>query len=567
MILLIDNYDSFSYNVYQLTASVDPDIKVIRNDEMTVEEISALAPSHIILSPGPGRPADAGICEEVIRTFEGKIPILGICLGHQAICEVFGASVTYAKALMHGKQSTAVLDTESTLFQGMDREMTVARYHSLAADPDTLPDELVVTAMTSDGEIMAVEHRKYPIYGVQFHPESVLTPEGRRIMENFLRKEGKCGRRLTGVVRTQAGNKPDNILTFKQLKTGKSEINIERSSKMIEEAIIKLSKKEDIGYEMAKAVMNEIMSGEDSDIQKSAYLTALSMKGETIDEITGSAEEMRNHALTVDHDMEVLEIVGTGGDESNSFNISTTAALIIAAAGVPVAKHGNRAASSKSGAADCLEALGVNIDLEPEKAAKLLKETGICFLFAQKYHTAMKYVGSIRRELGIRTVFNILGPLTNPARATMQVMGVYDESLLEPMAHVLSNLGVRKGMVVYGQEKLDEISICGPTKVVAFHNGAYKKYSITPEEAGLRRGMKGDLLGGTPQENADITKAILTGDEKGAKRDAAVLNAAAALFVAGKAAGMKTAVKLAEETIDSGRALRKLEEFVEISNR
>lgn len=567
MILLIDNYDSFSYNVYQLTASVDPDIKVIRNDEMTVEEISALAPSHIILSPGPGRPADAGICEEVIRTFEGKIPILGICLGHQAICEVFGASVTYAKALMHGKQSTAVLDTESTLFQGMDREMTVARYHSLAADPDTLPDELVVTAMTSDGEIMAVEHRKYPIYGVQFHPESVLTPEGRRIMENFLRKEGKCGRRLTGVVRTQAGNKPDNILTFKQLKTGKSKINIERSSKMIEEAIIKLSKKEDIGYEMAKAVMNEIMSGEDSDIQKSAYLTALSMKGETIDEITGSAEEMRNHALTVDHDMEVLEIVGTGGDESNSFNISTTAALIIAAAGVPVAKHGNRAASSKSGAADCLEALGVNIDLEPEKAAKLLKETGICFLFAQKYHTAMKYVGSIRRELGIRTVFNILGPLTNPARATMQVMGVYDESLLEPMAHVLSNLGVRKGMVVYGQEKLDEISICGPTKVVAFHNGAYKKYSITPEEAGLRRGMKGDLLGGTPQENADITKAILTGEERGAKRDAAVLNAAAALFVAGKAAGMKTAVKLAEETIDSGRALRKLEEFVEISNR
>lgn len=548
MILLIDNYDSFSYNVYQLTASVDPDVKVIRNDELTVEEIDALAPSHIILSPGPGRPAEAGVCEKVIWAFKGKIPILGICLGHQAICEVFGATVTYAKELMHGKQSAAVLDTESTLFQGMDREMTVARYHSLAADPDTMPKELIVTAMTRDGEIMAVEHQEYPVYGVQFHPESVLTPEGRKIMENFLRQDGKGGRKELS-------------------ESFKSKINEKRSKKMIGEAIIKLSKKEDIGYEMAKAVMNEIMSGEATDVQKSAYLTALSMKGETIDEITGSAEEMRNHALPVDHGMDVLEIVGTGGDGSNSFNISTTASLIIAAAGVPVAKHGNRAASSRSGAADCLEALGVNISVEPEKAVELLKEAGICFLFAQKYHTAMKYVGPIRKELGIRTVFNILGPLTNPARATMQVMGVFDESLLEPMAHVLSNLGVRKGMVVYGQEKLDEISICGPTKIYAFNNGQYKSYTITPEEVGLRRGQKGDLLGGTPQENADITRAILAGEEKGAKRDTAVINAAAALFVAGKTTSMKEAVKLAEETIDSGKALRKLEEFVEVSNR
>ncbi len=551
MILLIDNYDSFSYNVYQLTAAVEPEVRVIRNDEMTVEGIGALAPSHIILSPGPGRPAEAGICEEVIRTFKGKIPILGICLGHQAICEVFGATVTYARELMHGKQSTAVLDTESVLFRGMGREMVVARYHSLAADPDTMPEELVVTALTSDGEVMAVEHREYPVYGVQFHPESVLTPEGRRIIENFL---GSAGAEKTGSGQPNK-DRSDN---------GKA--NRKENREMIGEAIIKLSRKEDISYEMAKAVMNEIMSGEATDIQKSAYLTELSMKGETIEEITGSAEEMRNHALSVEHDMDVLEIVGTGGDGSNSFNISTTAALIVSAAGVPVAKHGNRAASSRSGAADCLEALGVNIDLEPEKAARLLKETGICFLFAQKYHTAMKYVGPIRKELGIRTVFNILGPLTNPARATMQVMGVYDEKLLEPMARVLANLGVRKGMVVYGEEKLDEISICGPTKVIAFHNGEYRKYTITPEEAGLRRGKKGDLLGGTPRENAEITRAILAGEERGAKRDAAVINAAAALFVAGKANGMKAAVKLAEETIDSGKALRKLEEFVKASN-
>ena len=599
MILLIDNYDSFSYNVYQLTASVEPEVRVIRNDEMTVEEIGALAPSHIILSPGPGRPAEAGICKEVIRTFKGKIPILGICLGHQAICEVFGATVTYARELMHGKQSTAAMDTESVLFRGMGREMVVARYHSLAADPDTMPEELVVTAATPDGEVMAVEHREYPVYGVQFHPESVLTPEGRRIIENFLgstgakktgsgqSKENKSENREANRSENREANRSENREANRSENREANgsenreangsenreanrndirEVNRKENREMIGEAIIKLSRKEDISYEMAKAVMNEIMSGEATDIQKSAYLTELSMKGETIEEITGSAEEMRNHALPVEHNMDVLEIVGTGGDGSNSFNISTTAALIVSAAGVPVAKHGNRAASSRSGAADCLEALGVNIDLEPEKAARLLKETGICFLFAQKYHTAMKYVGPIRKELGIRTVFNILGPLTNPARATMQVMGVYDEKLLEPMARVLTNLGVRKGMVVYGEEKLDEISICGPTKVIAFHNGEYRKYTITPEEAGLRRGKKGDLLGGTPRENAEITRAILAGEERGAKRDAAVINAAAALFVAGKANGMKAAVKLAEETIDSGKALRKLEEFVKASN-
>lgn len=551
MILLIDNYDSFSYNVYQLIASVEPDVRVIRNDELTVEEIEALAPSHIILSPGPGRPADAGICEQVIKILGGKIPILGICLGHQAICEVFGATVTYARELMHGKQSVALLDTNSTLFRGMEQEMTVARYHSLAADPDTMPDTLMVTALTADGEVMAVEHREYPIYGVQFHPESVLTPKGRGIMENFLQHAGRPGElKSKGLDKAKAIQKNSRV-----------------DKKMIGEAIVKLTQKEDIGYETAKAVMDEIMSGNATDVQKSAYLTALSMKGETIEEITGSAEMMRDHALPVNHGMDVLEIVGTGGDGSNSFNISTTAALIISAAGVPVAKHGNRAASSKSGAADCLEALGVNISAEPEKAAELLKTIGICFLFAQKYHTAMKYVGPIRKELGIRTVFNILGPLTNPAKATMQVMGVYDENLLEPMAHVLSNLGVKKGMVVYGQEKLDEISICGPTSVCAFHNGQFKRYTITPEEVGLKRGKPGDLLGGTPQENAEITRAILTGAERGAKRDAAVINAAAALFVAGKATSLKEAVKLAEETIDSGKALAQLEKFIEFSNK
>lgn len=334
---------------------------------------------------------------------------------------------------------------------------------------------------------------------------------------------------------------------------------------MIKEAIIKLTNKENLSYEEAKAVMNEIMSGEASDVQKSAYLTALTMKGETIDEITGSAEEMRNHAVQLSHEGDVLEIVGTGGDKSDSFNISTTSSLVIASAGVPVAKHGNRAASSKSGAADVLESLGVNITISPQKSAELLQNIGICFLFAQSYHTAMKYVGPIRKELGIRTIFNILGPLANPASANLQVMGVYDENLVEPLAKVLSNLGVKRALVVYGQDRLDEISASAETSVCEVKDGTFKSYTISPEQFGLTRCKKEELTGGTPDENAAITKAVLAG-EQGARRTAVVLNAGAGLYVAGKADSIEAGVRLAEELIDSGKAEKKLEEFVKYSN-
>ncbi|MDO4522820.1 MAG: anthranilate phosphoribosyltransferase [Eubacteriales bacterium] len=335
---------------------------------------------------------------------------------------------------------------------------------------------------------------------------------------------------------------------------------------MIKEAIIALSKKQDLSYAEAEAVMNEIMSGEATPVQMSAYLTALSLKGETIDEITASAAGMRAHCIKLLHDLDVMEIVGTGGDGSNSFNISTTSSLVIAAGGVPVAKHGNRAASSKSGAADVLEALGVNITISPEQSAQLLKEIGICFLFAQNYHIAMKYVAPIRRELGIRTVFNILGPLSNPAGANMEVMGVFDESLVEPLAKVMVNLGVKRGMVVFGKEKLDEISACGPTSVCEFDENGYTSYELTPEQFGYTCGHKEELTGGTPQENAEITKAILRGEERGAKRNAVCMNAGAALYIGGKAANMAEGVKLAEKLIDSGAAMKKLEEFIAASN-
>ena len=336
---------------------------------------------------------------------------------------------------------------------------------------------------------------------------------------------------------------------------------------MIKEAIIKLSKKQDLAYAEAEAVMDEIMSGQATPVQMSAYLTALALKGETIDEITASAAGMRAHCIKLLHNLDVLEIVGTGGDGSNSFNISTTSSLVIAAGGVPVAKHGNRAASSKSGAADVLETLGVKITLTPERSAEILKKINICFLFAQNYHIAMKYVAPIRKELGIRTVFNILGPLSNPAGANMELMGVYDQSLVEPLAQVMANLGVNRGMVVYGQDSLDEISMCAPTSVCEIRDGKFTSYEITPEQFGYERCEKGALTGGTPAENAEITKAILKGEEKGPKRQAVCLNAGAALYIAGKAASIGEGVKLAESLIDSGAALKKLEEFVEETNK
>ena len=336
---------------------------------------------------------------------------------------------------------------------------------------------------------------------------------------------------------------------------------------MIKEAIIKLSKKQDLTYAEAETVMDEIMSGQATPVQMSAYLTALSLKGETIDEITASAAGMRAHCIKLLHNLDVLEIVGTGGDGSNSFNISTTSSLVIAAGGVPVAKHGNRAASSKSGAADVLEALGVKITLTPERSAEILKKINICFLFAQNYHIAMKYVAPIRKELGIRTVFNILGPLSNPAGANMELMGVYDQLLVEPLAQVMANLGVNRGMVVYGQDSLDELSMCAPTSVCEIRDGKFTSYEITPEQFGYERCEKGALTGGTPAENAEITKAILKGEEKGPKRQAVCLNAGAALYIAGKAASIEEGVKLAESLIDSGAALKKLEEFVEETNK
>lgn len=334
---------------------------------------------------------------------------------------------------------------------------------------------------------------------------------------------------------------------------------------MIKEAIIKLSQKEDLDALTAETVMDEIMSGKASNLQIGAYLIALSMKGETIDEITASAKIMRQHALKLLNDLEVLEIVGTGGDHSNSFNISTTSSIVVSACGILVAKHGNRAASSKCGAADVLEELGVNINIEVEKAKDVLDKIGICFLFAQKYHSAMRFVAPVRKELSIRTIFNILGPLSNPAGASYQLMGVYDESLVEPLAQVLLNLGVKRGLVVYGLEGLDEISLVGKTKVCEIRDGWVKNYEIDPRDYGFSLCKKEDLVGGTPKENAQIIKDIFSG-KKGPKRDTVVLNSAAALYIGKDNITFEDAIKEVKDVIDSGKALNKLNQMIKYTN-
>lgn len=334
---------------------------------------------------------------------------------------------------------------------------------------------------------------------------------------------------------------------------------------MIKEAIAKLVNREDLDNEMMTIVMNEIMTGEATDAQKASFLTAMNMKGETIEEITSAARVMRQHCERFLNDMDVLEIVGTGGDGSNSINISTLASIIVSSVGVPVAKHGNRAASSKCGTADCLEALGVKIDLTPDKSAELLKELNICFLFAQKYHTAMRFVGGVRKEMGVRTLFNCLGPLANPAGASMQLLGVYGKDLVEPLARVLVNLGVKSAMVVYGEDSIDEISLSAPTFVCEAAGGEFKTYEITPEQYGFTRCKKEELAGGTPEENAAIARRILEG-EQGPKADAVILNAGAAIHIA-KGCSIEEGIEIAREAIASGKALEQLEKFIEYSNR
>ena len=544
MILLIDNYDSFTYNVYQYVGELHPHIDVARNDEITIEEIETMAPEAIIISPGPGYPETAGITNEVIRQFSGRVPILGICLGHQAIGEVFGGKVIPAEELMHGKMSKIFIKNTDPLFDGLEEEIYAARYHSLVVDAESVPDCLEVLGTDEAGQIMALKHKEMPVYGIQFHPESILTEMGMRILENF----------LTDVAGIDIDNRKKEIdMTTMNQET-------------LKPFLAKIVEGNHLTTEESYKAMDCIMSGNATEAQIASFLTGLRMNGETPEEITGFAKVMRAKAAVVPEETEAIDIVGTGGDLANSFNISTTSSFVIAAAGAKVAKHGNRSVSSKSGAADVLESLGAKIGLSPEEGRQCLEDIGVAFLFAQTHHGSMKYAGPVRAQLGVRSVFNILGPLANPAMTNYIVLGVYEEELLEPMAEVLRNLGVKHALIVFGDDRLDELSISSTSSVCEIKDGEITKYKIDPRELGLSLYSKDDIVGGTADENAVITRDVLEGKEQGAKRDIVLLNAGAALYTIGKAATMKEGIELARQAVDSGKALEKLDEFIQYTN-
>ncbi len=531
MLALIDNYDSFTYNLVQYFGELGAEVKVYRNDQVSIEELKRLNPTHLVISPGPGEPIkDDGISSEAIKYFTGKIPVLGVCLGHQCLGAVFGGEVKRAQRLMHGKTSKVHHNGEG-IFKNIPSPFEAMRYHSLVVY-DPIPNELEATAFTPEEEIMGLKHKQHHTYGVQFHPESILTEHGKQILKNFLDLNPAPAKREEDML------KPFIAKTINRINLSSGE---------------------------AEEAMNIIMAGNATPAQIGAYLTALRMKGETIEEITGSALAMRANSVKVklNTNESIYDIVGTGGDGAHTFNISTAAAFVLAGTGRKVAKHGNRAASSHCGSADVLSALGVSLELTPEQIAKAIEEIGIGFMFAAKFHPAMKHAVGPRKEIGQRTIFNILGPLTNPAGANVQLTGVFDATLAEPIAQVLKELGSKAAMVIHGANHLDELNTTGINKIAHLKDGEVRVYELNPNDLGFTPATVADLRGGAPDESAVMMKAILSNKLQGARRDAILLNAAAAL--AAETGDFKTALDEVAASIDSGQALKKLNALIEYS--
>jgi anthranilate synthase/phosphoribosyltransferase len=506
-------------------------VRVFRNDALTPDEAERLAPDYLVVSPGPGTPQEAGISVEMIRHFAGKIPVLGVCLGHQAVGVAFGARVVQAGRLMHGKPSDILHDSR-TLFSSLPPVFPAVRYHSLIIEPGTLPDALEVSAWTAEGEIMAVRHRQHEVEGVQFHPESVATAVGRRIIQNFLE-------------RVREGPAID-----------------------MKQAIARLVKGENLNSGEMTTIMRILMDGEATTAQTGAFLTAMSIKGETVEEISAATEVMRDKAthVPIPPGFEVVDTCGTGGDGAHTFNISTAAALIASGAGVPIAKHGNRSVSSRCGSADVLRELGVNTGIDAGKMARCVNQAGIGFLFAPTLHSAMRHVIGPRREIGIRSIFNILGPLSNPAFAKAQLLGVFDRKLVPIMAGALKNVGVERALVVHGSDGLDEITLTGSTYVTELKDGELSDWILDPTELGLNLCRLEDLSGGTAEENARILLDILEGKETGPRCDVALLNASAVIYVGGAAQTLAQSLQMARDSLGSGKALIKLEALRKLSN-
>jgi anthranilate synthase/phosphoribosyltransferase len=529
MFLIIDNYDSFTYNLYQYFCEItDEPVVVYRNDAVTVREIEKLAPRGIIISPGPGTPSDAGVSVEAIRKFAGRIPILGVCLGHQSIGAAFGARVESARRIVHGKAEEMTLDGRG-LFRSLPRRSVFTRYHSLAVNRDTIPTEFEITAVADDGEVMGMRHKTFVLEGVQFHPESIASEHGKTLLKNF--------------------------------------IYYRRESYPVKERLAQAIRREDLSFQDAEGFMEELTDGNLNGAEMAGFLVALNMKGYTAEEIAGCASVLKRKKQRIETDFSVVDTCGTGGDGLHTHNISSIAALIVSACGAGVAKHGNRAATSKCGSAEFYQALGICIDLKPAGSAELLRRARFAFLFAPLYHGAMKHAAPVRRDLGLKTIMNLLGPLANPAEAEAQLIGIYDGNLCEKQAVAARLLGVKRVMVVHGLDGLDEISVTGPTRVVEIReDGKTRDYLFHPSELGIPLFKMEDLVGGSPAENAQAGREALEGKGRPALRECVLLNAGAALAVAGKAGSIGEGYLLAREAVDRGRALKKLEEIIRLSN-
>ena len=529
MILLIDNYDSFTYNVYQSMAKLTKEgIKVVRSKEVSLQELIDMNPGRLVVSPGPGRPEDAGVSVEAIKYFAGKIPVLGICLGHQAIGYAFGAKIVGAKFIKHGIAEEISLDGKG-LFRLMNKKETFTRYHSLVIDESTLPEDFEVTARAEDGDIMGIRHKTMLVEGVQFHPESIATPKAKEFFTAFLNYHLE----------------PFNVSEIlNQLIAGK-----------------------DLSEDQADRFMETVADGTMDERQMAAVLVAMAAKGPVAAEMSGCAKALLKVKTPFPCTKKGLaEIVGTGGDGKGSFNISSLSAIVAASCGQPMAKHGNRAVSSKSGAADFFENLGVNIMAKPEQTAKLVEQTNFGFLMAPVYHSAMRFAAPVRKALGIKTIMNILGPLLNPAGAEYEVLGVYSKDLLEDYAHAAKSLGAKRVLVICSRDGYDEISPVSPTDAfIIDEKGNESRFVIKPENFGISDCSEDELTGGDGAENAALAMEVLNGGGRKTIKAAVCLNAGAVLYLCGRAKNLTEGYKKAEEAINSGKTLAKLKEIQEVS--
>ena len=532
MILLIDNYDSFVFNVAQYLGELtDEEVRTVRNDQLTLAEIRSLKPSRIVLSPGPKHPKDSGICLEILKEIT-DIPILGICLGHQAFGLVHGATVKRLEIPLHGKTSVlTVSEPQSVLFKGLPQQFNVMRYHSLYVDKDTLPQELIITALSDDGVIMALQHKTKPIHSIQFHPESFFTEYGKNIFKNFL-------------VGTQAVQSVQN--TEEKAKAYANEV--------FKAALKKLQENQPLGDSDFKQICEVLHSKQYDIVQLGALLVLISEKSLYPESLTAFVRNILAYSTTFADPRPMIDLCGTGGDGLKTINISTTVAFIVAALGVKVAKHGNRSVTSQSGSTDVLGELGIAMESNLMKQLDSLEKNGLAFFHAPFFHNLVGEVREVRQRLGIRTVFNVLGPLLHPnTKLKYQLVGLYHEPVMRLYAETLQLLGREHALVVRGNDGLDEISICDETKIVEVKGKQILEYTIAPEMFGFKRAFHADIQGGTPTENAEVLRRTLKGEERGAKADIVILNAMFALYTANVVKHPAEAKPLIEEALRSGK--------------